>query len=1592
MRFGQLVIDRKISIIMIFAGLVLLGVVSYQFLPVELLPNAELPFLIVHALPYYGEVDPEYMEQEVVIPLEGVVSMSANVEEISSSAGRNRGTIFAYYQQGTSMNHAYLKLQERINAVTPSLPENFRVVVTKLDTESMTDKFMGLQVLGGGGVDRVRQIVEEEVVERLESIDGIAGVEVRGGRRKSVRIVLDERTCEAYRITTGGIMNLIAASGAGNTFAGETEEGQRRQFVNVVTEYNDITELENITVIEDGPVLLGDIADISFGVREEESISRVNGKNAVTVELTRESQVNLIELASTVRSVIDEINRDLEGQDVEVMVQYDSSETIRENINMVIRLGVIGGILAILVLWMFLRNLRLVVIVALAIPISVFTALNFFYAAGITINTLTLVGMALAVGMLLDNSVVVLENIYRLISRGRKMVTAISQGVREVWRSVTAATATTIIVFLPFIFSSAFVIKLTGRHVGVSIISTLLVSLLVALVLIPMVTGFLLRRRERGGEARFRILSRRNRLIQIYAVILKTALRHPARTVVGAVVVFFASLLICLALSRNVTEEAEQSYFKLYLAMPSGSTLEKTDAAAGELEKMAGDIPHVENMITRVEQEEAEITFRLKEDYKEIDGRSMGEVKELAKRKIKDFEAGDISFDEPGGSVGFRRGGMGGSASMLRMFGIGAHREKVVVKGSDFEIMIKVAADIEYYLGELSPVERASMSISDRSPEIHLHLDNRLLRTYDIPVSSIITEINSFQPETESTRPFKKDNQEYDMVVRTTGEGKPAERGVDDLRKLIIRGQGGAAFQLRELGDIIYSYGMPGIERINQEKVIEVSYSFQSEVNDSRSLLDAARAEVDGMISQLSIPPGVAVEVVHDESDYSEYIFLITVAFILIYMILASVFESFHAPVVIMFTVPLAAVGSLWALIFTGTSILNMYSLIGMLILLGVVVNNGIILIDYTLILRRRGYRRSRAIMEAGRARVRPILITAITTIFAMIPLAMGKEAEAGLIGAPFAITVIGGLSLSTVFTLVFVPVVYLWLENAIQWFRELQGWIKAVQLILFAGLCILIYLKVDSIIWRMVYIYASLNVIPGSTYLVMNSLRRARAGFISPDQPIRITLRNIVKIYDRRSRFVRDWNRGKRIAEGGIAADDSKSLPEEGAGGRLDTDSLIWQVPLLGFLIYFVYFFLDSPFWLFVLTHAVFFYIICMWKNPGVWLRRRWREKGQPAGLKYLGMGEELFKWGFPLFHLVLFYLRWDNPSLVIFIAIVWYTALAVYSVSNRLHREKVNVERIEGRFASLRRSVYRLIKQVPVIGRRKQSFRALDGVSVEIGSGMFGLLGPNGAGKTTLMRIICGILEQSYGRVWINDLDVNRYREELQGLIGYLPQEFGAYQNMKAEDFLDYQAMLKGKTGREERRELVDYVLSAVHMESRRGEKIGSFSGGMKQRIGIAQILLHLPRILVVDEPTAGLDPRERIRFRNLLVELSRERVVIFSTHIIEDISSSCNRVAVLDRGNLCYLGEPSRMTETARGVTWQFYVDPSELESLKRKMIVVHHMRAGDRTRVRCLSREKPGDDAEGVTPTLEDAYLWMLKRTEGMAKEDNAGGSR
>lgn len=1569
---------------MLFAGLTMLGYVSYSRLSVELLPNAQLPLLVVQ-VGSPQEMDPRYLESQAVIPIEGAIGTLEGIEKIETNITSRYAVISIYYNQDADLKYAFLKLQEKIDLIKGSLPQEFIIAIQKIDTELLTNNFMELQVRGEGGTDRLRNIADREVKPDLENIDGIASVQVYGGQENSIEIRLNEKACKANGISLNRVASLINSNNAGKTFAGKVKDGPNELFVNVTSEYTDVMELGNLIVKSEGPVLLRDIARIFYGTKEESSYSRVNGLEAVTISLANDNQANLIDLSHSVIDQVNQLNKKLAPAGVEVSVQNNTADVMEKNIDQIINLALTGGILAVIILWFFLRNIRLVLIIAVSIPVSVYAAFNFFYATGITINSLTLVGMALAIGMLVDNSVVVLESIYRLAGQGHDFETAVKQGTKEVWRSIFASTLTTVIVFLPFVFSDNYMVSIVGKNIGVSIVSTLLVSLAVSLLVIPMGTYFLLSSQAGGRSEIFRKMSIHDRLIQAYYLVLKSSMRHPATTIVGTLVVFFAALLISLALSISTTQEVQTPDFRMSVTMPAGSTLAKTDAVVAEIESRLSSLAEKDEISSRIEEERATVTVKLAEDWDKKSKRTLPEIKNDIEEKTKNISSAEISMDELSSGGGFETGGGGGDFNpgndFMNLLGLGTTRASVVIKGQNPEQMKNLADDLKSSLEDLSSVDNASINVQDNKPEVQLQFDMDYLARNNISLMNLSSSLASFGRESTAGARYRQGTENYDIVIKYEPEDSTVstatDKTVDDLKRLEVTNATGTIMEMQELARIVFSSGMGNIHRENQEKRITVYYTFNDDVNASKDLLEGARREVEELVAGLNIPPGLAVEVIHEENQYKDLYKIIGIAFLLIYMILAAVFESLATPVVLMFSIPLAALGSLVALILTGNSLLNLNTLTGFLILLGVVVNNGIILIDYTNILRKRGNRVQRALMTAGVARLRPILITASTTIVAMVPLAMGKAEFVSVIGASFAITVIGGLTLSTLLTLVFIPTFYTGLENALKWFYSLGWKNKVIQFAILGFLVWFIYNNVDRFLWQTITWLLSLIMVPATTWFVMNSLRKAKETIIAPGENITIRIQSLVKIYERESRWTREWKAGARIRRR-LGLDRKMTTWK-------DAESLVWQLPMLGFVIYFTYFYLNKGFWIFVFSILAWFFISSLWSSVRQVFLSMAEKRNSRLARKMTLAADSLVFWIIPLMNLAWFQLKWNNIAVVLILAFLWFTGLFIYRTGQKLTRENIDIYRLEGRFRGLRKNVYRIVAAVPLIGKKKKPFKALSCVSMDIGNGMFGLLGPNGAGKTTLMRIICGILEQSYGKVWINGMDTQAKREELQGLIGYLPQEFGSYENMTASDYLHYQAMLKGITDVATRNDRVEYVLKAVHMYERRNEKIGSYSGGMKQRMGIAQILLHLPRILVVDEPTAGLDPRERIRFRNLLVELSRERVVIFSTHIIEDISSSCNMVAVLNKGKLRYLGKPADMTKEAEGHVWQLTVPSSDFNDFVSENLVVHHMSEGDSVRMRVISENSPRQGAGNATPNLEDAYLWLLrKKDNGNAK--------
>ncbi len=996
---------------------------------------------------------------------------------------------------------------------------------------------------------------------------------------------------------------------------------------------------------------------------------------------------------------------------------------------------------------------------------------------------------------------------------------------------------------------------------------------------------------------------------------------------------------------------------------------EANDIIVANFEEHLKDIAELEDMSCTVGEDSAKIVLSLKEGFDEGKGsRQIGEIVNEVWTRIATLRQGltvsvKTSSTATTGSSGSR------SMSMLEAFGIGEEESVLLVKGTDYDLMTQVGEDIQDILSELEYIGNVSMSVQRSSNEIALDLDPNIANELGVDKSALSNALSGLSTEQESGAEIKfGDGDEVTDITITFAEVDTLTttdvKTLTDLKGLQVESSSGGFYDLENVAYIYKAKGKGTIQRVDRSRELKLTYSFALQ-DLTEDIIESYNADIDAIIAEYPMASGVVVEREEEEDSFAEFRFLIFASVLLIFMILASVFESFTMPLILMFAIPLAAIGSFVALIITSNSLMNLNTLTGFMILLGVVVNGGIILIDSINILRNKGFSRNRAILVSGALRLRPIMITTITTVIALLPMALGDDDYAGAIGAPFAITVIGGLTFSSLLTLILVPTLYVFLEESLVWYRGLSKRIYAIHVVLMLIIIVNLWFNVNSIYSQMAYLILSIVLIPVVTYLVMHSVRIANYKIIDANEPIVIEARNLVKIYDRAGKFEREWMGARNRRE---------SLDIENKYNEVtDLKDLIWQSVISATLFTGACIYFDSGVWITIMLICSAVMTVAIWGGLYRYYLNHCGEK-EHIIMRFLNA---ISKSVVAIACLGVFAWRTENLGVTgIYLGLI-ILGWIIYSTARMIEEKDINVNRLTGRFATIKAVWFNAVLAVPVIGRSRHPFEALKGVSFTINSGMFGLLGPNGAGKSTFMRIVTGLYEPSYGSIFINGLNTETHREELQSLIGFLPQEFGTYEYMSAWDFLDYQAILKGVTDSDTRKERIEYVLKSVHMYEKRDFLISSFSGGMKQRIGIAMILLNLPRILVVDEPTAGLDPRERIRFRNLLVELSRERVVIFSTHIIEDIASSCNQVAVVNRGSLRFFGKPNDMLCFAEKKVWSFTVSEEEFLTLDSSLVANNMKHSDGSVKVRYISPEKPHESAVQEIESLEDAYLCMLK---------------
>ncbi len=1557
---ATIAVKRPIATSMVFIALSLLGAVSYYLLPVELVPNMVFPHLYI--VLFSPSASPEEMEQEMVIPAEGAIAALEGIESIDSSVYPERADILVSFDFGTDMRYAYLKLEQRMSVLRKQFPEQSFVYVQRFDARDFTSILMQLVVGGSGDPDRLRNLADDKIIPRIESVDGVVDVRASGGKEYAVEVIVDEDRCEALQIPLPMVTQKIVAFNRRTEYLGDIEDGGKKHFVSLIGRLTSIGDVREIPVSTDGRILLKDVAEVRLGRKDQDRISRINGNPAVMLLVRKDDAANLLRVAKSLHRELRLLNVELADRGVHISTAFDAADKVSYSIHRVQKLALFGVAMALGVLLIFLKRLRTVSIILLAIPVSLLITFNVFYFIGVTINLLSLLGFAFAIGLLVDNGVVVIENTFRHATLAKDGITAAIRATNEVTMPIIAMTCTTLIVFLPVFFLIENEFRLIMEEFVYSIAPPLLVSVFVSLTLIPMLAARTIDRRKASER-------KHNRMLEIYVVSLKAVLRHRLLTMVLTILFFFFTLIVCLTiiLMRYDFLEPVDS-FEAQIRFPKGTSIETASRLTAKLEDLCKELPDVKEIHANIEPESAQVNVEFAELKNRTTELDIGALKMQIRNRTNTMDGLEDRVWFSGGRDAIPDDI---ARESMAVFGGSGNREYIKVRGEDSETLEKIALQIEQLL-------RLNMGYQIRyvhsytepgAPELQIRGKRDVLSRWGITMQSLAGIVWFARRRGEElTVPYRTKDEDIDILVRIEG-GK--ERTIEDLEQMKVLTPDGRFVEMAELAEFKLAETSKQIRRRDQQHEVQLAYAFRGDIARSASRLQMLQKNVDDIIGTIRLPRGYTLNIVHKEEEDHSMRWAVIAAAACVFLLLAALFEDIGTPLCVMATLPLAMTGVLWGFMVTDTAV-NFMVMAGLVMLVGIAVNDAILTLGQARNLMSKGYPQNRAMLQAGRNRLRPVMMTTATTMLALLPLAIRKGGE-NEIWPPFAVTVIFGLGASTFFTLVFVPAMYMSLNDIGRWLKSIHIGGLAVAGAATAALYYFGFIRanwVERWQWRMVLAPSFYFIVAGVVWAFLKVVKTVTHVSIFEGEDVHISIRNLTKIYGSDRHVVRDWKKKRRreatMRKQGVPVVNKTHVRED----------LIWKIPLLGLMGYFHSYF-ELPFWVFVngcVTWALVYDLVCSFgklcegdnfynidASPSTWRRTFW---GMAVRLPTFGLAAYI-------------YYRVNAQSWLVVVFLVFAMLLhSLNELASKARRGEVDISKMGGIWGRLKR----LALRIPIVAGVKQEVEALYGVDLEIGKGMFGLLGPNGAGKTTLMRILCNIYEPTRGCVKINGRKIRDYRADVQPIIGYLPQHFGLYGNFSMWDYLEYFALLNGIYEKEERHGLIDRVLAEVHLEDRKHDKISSLSGGMRQRVGIAQTLLHLPKIIVVDEPTAGLDPMERIRFRNLLAELSKDRIVLFSTHITEDISSTCNDVAVLDHGRLIFRGPPEDLQRIAQGRVREALVDEDLLRELKERTHIVTQVREADGVRVRFIVREEGKEVGEEVPPTLEDAYLWLLRTAQ------------
>jgi len=1017
MRISDFSIKRKITTIMIVLLVVLLGFISLSRLSIDLLPTINFPGAAI--VTEYSGVSPEEVESLVTRPLENAISTVTNIKAITSTSNSGQSVIVAEFNWGTDMDFAALDMREKIDMVSGFLPDDAgEPIIFQFDPSMIPIVQYG--VSNGKDLAELKREVEEDVIPELERLEGVASVTLVGGLDKQILIELDQNKIDNYGISFNTVTRNLMMENL-NLTGGEVIRGNRELLVRTTGKFKGVDEIRKILIpnaTNRGYVKLEDIATVKDTYKEVETMARVNGNASIGLTVQKQTDANTVKVANRVKDQIEYIKNKVNGG-LNFVAVADQSEYIEKSIFNVRNNAIIGGILAVIILLLFLRNIRSTLIIALAIPISIITTFLLIYFSGLTINIISLGGLALGIGMVVDNSIVVLENIYRFRQGGLSRIESASKGSDEVGMAIAASTLTTIMVFLPVVFVEGLASQLF-KELALTVSFSLFASLLVALTLVPMLSSRILKVSKKHKE-----MKEREGFIKIfYRKSLRWSLNHRLFVVIFLIALFAGSVALIPMVGTEFLPNFDQGEFTISYNLPVGTVLEETADVAYEIEEEVRSIPEVDiiyssigvggQMNTQMSSEAGSILVRLVELSQR--DRSTSEVMEELRNKI----------NIPGTQINI--------ATNSGFFGPGGGKPIAIkVKGDNLDILERLAAEIGNEMKQVKGVREVEDSFAEGRPELLIQIDRSLAARLGLRVTQIASSVKTAITGDVATT-YEVDGEEYDVKVRLQKDG---HQNIEQIKNLNLISATGAKVPLTRIAEFEYDTGPKEILRDNQVRYAEITASLYQ--MDLGTAVNNIKEKIN---KNIDLPEGYELKYTGQFQDLQESFtslgFAFLLSLVLVYMVMASQFESLIHPFVIMFTVPMALIGVIIGIFITGKS-LSVPAIIGVITLAGIVVNNAIVLVDYINTLRKQGKNKFEAILEAGPVRLRPIMMTALTTVLGLFPLALGIG-EGSELEAPIAIVIISGLLFSTLLTLYIIPVMYSILTELSSWFKRKLG------------------------------------------------------------------------------------------------------------------------------------------------------------------------------------------------------------------------------------------------------------------------------------------------------------------------------------------------------------------------------------------------------------------------------------------------------------------------------------------------------------------------------------------------------------------------